>query len=147
VQPLDPPNLAPLTTTTNDLLIQPFLGYALFFGDMYVHGFTAIDIATDPSDVTLWYNDVGIGYFLLRHRGDDRLVTAVIPTVEVHVNTPLNHRGTFNGPTGTPDWVDFTGGVTLEFSHRSTLAVGVCAPVTGAKPWDVEGLLQFNFRF
>jgi hypothetical protein len=135
------------TSAPHDVLLQPWLGYAVFFGDAFIHGFTAIDIATDSNDVTLLYNDVGIGYYLYRHRGDDRLVTAVIPTIEMHVNTPLNHRGTFNGPAGTPDWVDVTGGFTLEFSHRSTLAVGVSAPVTGAKPYDVEALAQFNIRF
>ena len=97
--------------------------------------------------MTLIYNDVGVGYYLYRHYGEDRIVTAVIPTLEAHLNTPVNHRGTFNGPTGTPDWFDFTGGCTLEFCHRSSLGVGVCAPVTGAKPFDVEAIVQLNVRF
>jgi hypothetical protein len=103
------------------------------FGDFYLHGFTAIDVPTSSSDVTMLYNDGGIGYFLYRTPQPDALVTRVAPTFEVHVNTPLNHRGvlSFTDPAGTPDWVDLTAGVNIEFCHRARLAIGVVSPVTG----------------
>jgi hypothetical protein len=93
------------------------------------------------------YNDLCFGYFLYRDRTGERFLTALIPTIELHVNTPLNHRGSLNGDLGTPDWVDITGGTIFELCRRSTLSLGVCAPVTGAKPFDVEGIVQVNFRF
>ena len=78
-----------------------------------------------------------------------RLLTAVIPTFEAHVNDPLNHRGAFNfaDPAGTADWVDLTSGVTFEFRRRATLAVALVTPVTGPKPFDFEVLAQLNVRF
>jgi hypothetical protein len=138
---------APLTTVAHDTLLQPWLGYLFTQGDFYVHGFSSMDIPTQSNDVTLMFNDIGVGYYLFRDRSSDRTLTAVIPTVELHVNTPLNHRGSMNGPLGTPDWVDFTGGATFEFFRRSTLAIGASAPVTGAKPYDVEAIVQLNVRF
>jgi hypothetical protein len=138
---------APPTTFAHNTLLQPWLGYLFTRGDFYLHGFSSVDIPTESNDVTFMFNDVGVGYYLLRDRSSDRTLTAVVPTVELHVNTPLNHRGSLNGPLGTPDWVDFTGGVTLEFFRRSTLAIGASVPVTGAKPYDVQGIVQLNVRF
>ena len=46
------------------------------FGDFYVQGFTALDIPTDSRDVTLWYNDVGLGYFLYQNPDPSRFLTA-----------------------------------------------------------------------
>ena len=65
------------------------------------------------------------------------------------MNTPLNHRGAFNVDdlVGTADFVDLTTGITFEINHRSSLALAVVAPVTGPKPFDVEALLEFNYRF
>ena len=73
-----------------------------------------------------------------------------MPLFEVHVNTPLNHRGTFRipeDPAVTPDWVDLTLGTTLEFASQATLGLGFAFPLTGPKPFDVEAIAQLNFRF
>jgi hypothetical protein len=136
-------------TSFHNTTLQPFLGYIWNSGDVYLHGFTAIDIPTDSNDVTILYNDVGIGYYLYRNGGCGRMLTAVVPTFEVHVNTPLNHRGAFrlNDPAGTPDVVDLTTGTIFELNRRSTLAVGIVTPVTGPKPFNVEALVQFNLNF
>ena len=83
------PEAAPLLSTT----LQPYVGYLGNFSDFYLHGFSSIDVPTDLRDVTILYNDVGIGYHLYRARDEGRWITAVTPTFEVHVNTPLDHRG------------------------------------------------------
>jgi hypothetical protein len=113
------PFISSLHTTT----FQPFLGYIWTKGDFYVHGFTAFDFPVDPRDVTLLYNDFGLGYFLLRNREPGAVLTSVAPTFEVHVNTPLNHRNPFdpNDPAGTPDVVNLTYGVNFEFYRTSVL--------------------------
>jgi hypothetical protein len=141
------PVLTPGFVSDHNVLLHPFIG-ALYNGDnWYLQAVSAIDIPTGPNDVTLMYNDIGVGYYLYRDRGNERILTAVIPTFEVHVNTPLNHRGSLNGNLGTPDWVDLTGGTIFELCRRSTLSVGLCAPVTGANPFEWEGIVQLNFRF
>ena len=52
-----------ITHTTS---FQPFLGYIINSGRLYFHGFFAVDVPANSQDVTLIYNDVGIGYFLRR---------------------------------------------------------------------------------
>jgi hypothetical protein len=133
----------------NDTILQPYIGYYWSLGRTYVHGFSAIDVPTDSRDVTLLHNDLGIGYYLYQDRTGCRLLTAAIPTFEVHINDPLNHRGATNfaDPAGTPDWVDLTTGMTFEFHRRATLAGALVVPVTGPKPFDFEVLVQLNVRF
>jgi hypothetical protein len=128
--------------------LQPFVGWLWNGGDWYFQGFSAIDVPTS-ADVTLLFNDVGVGYYLYRNPNPDSFLTAIAPTVEVHVNTPLNHRGrvTVDNPTGTSDVVDLTAGVNVELFDQARLAVGVVTPVTGPKPFDVEVMAQFRLRF
>jgi hypothetical protein len=40
-----------------------------------------------------------------------------------------------------------TFGATLELGTRATLGLGVSLPVTGPKPFDMEGLVQLNWLF
>jgi hypothetical protein len=136
-------------TSFHDTTLQPYIGYIWNWHDVYIHGFTALAVPTDSRDVTLLYNDIGVGYRLYEYKEDDRLLTAVAPTFEVHVNTPLNHRGAFRflDPAGTPDVVDLTLGTAFEFSHRTTLVLAAVAPVTGPKPFDYEVIAQVNVRF
>ena len=129
--------------------IQPFAGYIYNRGRFYLHGFTALEFPTNPTDVTLAYNDAGIGYFLLRDPDPSRWLTAVAPTFEVHVNTPLNHRGAFD-PTdlaGTSNVVNFTYGLNLEFARRSVLTFGLVSPVSSPKPFDLEAIILLNVKF
>lgn len=86
--------------------LQPFVGYLWDCGDVYVQGFTSLLVPTDSRDVTVLYNDVGLGYRL--YQGDG-LLQAIIPTFEVHVNTPLNHREASDSPRFV-DSVNLTGG-------------------------------------
>ena len=132
---------------THPVILQPWTGSILTFGDFYMQGFTSyafpLDDRIDSSD---WFNDVGIGYFLYRSPCADSLLAAVIPTLECHYTEAVNHRGV-NGFPGGLDIVSLTGGVTLGIGAKSQLNIGVNVPISGPRPYDVEGLIQLNCRF
>ncbi len=139
--------IASLHTTT----IQPYIGYIFRHGRFYLHGFSAFAFPVNPNDVTLAYNDAGIGYFAYQdtNENSDAWITAVVPTTEVHINTPLNHRDPYNANdvAGSANVVNLTQGLNVEFRHRSILTFGIATPVTSPKPFDLEALLLFNVRF
>jgi hypothetical protein len=138
-------------TSLHNATLQPWMGYIYnVTPDLYFHGFSSIDVPTGPTDVTMWYNDIGVGYYLYRaEKPKERFLTAVIPTFEVHVNTPLNHRDVFNlgDAAGTPDVVDLTIGSTFVARERCLLSAAYVNPVTGPRPFSGEFLLQLNIRF
>ncbi|SIN77718.1 hypothetical protein SAMN05444166_0785 [Singulisphaera sp. GP187] len=129
--------------------IQPFLGYILRRGDFYLQGFSAIDIPTDSRDVTMWYNDLAVGYFVYQSADPSAFLSAVVPTFEVHLNDPLNHRGALrpNDPAGTPDVLDLTFGTSFILRKRLVATVGCSFPVTGPRPFDVEAVALLNFYY
>jgi hypothetical protein len=133
--------------TPREVLLQPFLGY-LFVGErLYLQGFSSIVVPTDSDDATFLFNDLSLGFFAYRSRAAGRVLTALTPIAEVHVNTPLSNRGAFSGPLGVPDSVILTQGVGLELFRRGLLTIGVAEAVTGPKLFDVEAVAQFNWRF
>ena len=71
----------------------------------------------------------------------------MVPTFEVHVNTPTNHRGSATYPIPGIDIVDLTTAMTLGVGQRSTLGLGLVTPLTGPRPFDVETELYFNLKF
>jgi hypothetical protein len=125
--------------------LQPFVGAIWSSGNFFVHGFSSIEIPTNRADALLLFDDVGVGYYVYRNGEGDRLLTAIVPTFEVHVNDPLRDRGSAKG--GGPDIIDLTTGATFEFSRCASLAVGLVTPVTGPKPFDFEILTHLNVRF
>src|SRR5207302_1941542 len=44
--------------------LQPYVGYLWRSDRFFVHGFSAVDIPIFDQDVTLVFNDIGVGYFL-----------------------------------------------------------------------------------
>lgn len=140
---------APYLQTIHATGIQPFLGYIWRRGSFFAHGFLAVDIPTNGRDVTLLYNDFGIGYEVFRSNAPNAFLTAVIPTFEVHVNNPLSHRDYLNvqDPVAMPDVVDLTSGVNFQLMKNSYLTFGVVTPVTGPRPFNIEALLLLNIRF
>jgi hypothetical protein len=128
--------------------LQPFCGWILSWPRFYLQGFTAVDAPTDLNDVVMLSNDFAAGYFLYQRPNSGGL-TAVVPTIEVHVNTPLNHRGVLSltDPAGNPDTVDLTGGVHLEYQDHSSFGVAFAVPVTGPRMFDFEILAQFRWRY
>ena len=90
---------------------------------------------------------VAAGYFLYRSAHPCGCLSFVVPTFEVHVTTPLNHRGALTEPIGLADIVNLTGGVTVGLGKQATLGMATVVPVTGPRPWDIEAQGYVNFRF
>jgi hypothetical protein len=135
-------------TNFHYLGLQPYVGYIWSKDRLFLQGFSSISVPTNSQDVTFLFNDVAVGYFV--HRDDDEkaFLSAVVPVFEVHVNTPLNHRGIdFRDPAGTPDIVDFTYGLNAFFKQRTRLGAGIATPVTGPRPFSLEVLTQLTIRF
>jgi hypothetical protein len=127
------------------VLFQPFLGSIWRSGDFYLHGFTSILVPTDNREVTFLFNDYGIGYFI--YQSNSTFISSIAPTVEAHLNTPLNHRGSQEEPIAGLDVFDLTSGFDIGFGNRAFLTIGIDTPLTGPKPFDVEAVAQFNWRF
>jgi len=131
----------------DDVLLQPFVGYLYNSESFYVHGFLSAILPTDSKDVTLVANDIGVGYKLYSNC-DGSMLSALIPTVELHENTPLNHRGLgSSSDIAFSDALNFTGGVHVGLWNKAWLTVGGVTPLTGPRLNDVEGIVQFNCRF
>ena len=86
-------------SSLNSTLFQPFVGFILNSGDFYTLGFSSIAVPTDFRDVTLLFNSIGAGYWAYRNNAQGAMITGIIPTTELHITTPLNHRG--NGLNGS----------------------------------------------
>lgn len=145
---------APTGSNDNDpfhgTLVQPFIGYLKNWGQWYLHGFVSVEVPVQHGDdVTLLFNDVGVGYRWFESNDCSRCITAITPTAEVHVNTPLNHRGILSSldPAGTPDSVDLTFGGHVEFRSRTRLSLAAVVPVTGPRPFEIEIVALLNVRF
>jgi hypothetical protein len=129
--------------------LQPFLGYLWSVGDLYVHGFSSFDAPVSPGDAMMLYNDVGVGYFLLRRPVADRVVTAFAPTFEVHVNTPLNHNAATNpyDPSAMYNTVDLTFGANVELFGNGVLTLAYVAAASRPRPFGGEAVVLLNFRY
>jgi hypothetical protein len=139
-------NFASSIPTTS---LQPFIGYIFNFDRWYLQGFTGSNIPCNSHVVTMYYNDVGVGYYLYRNPAAGALIKAVVPTMEVHVNTPLNHRATTSVGTllGTPDVVDLTFGASFLLGRRTVVSAGIVNPVTGPRPYELEAIVLLNVFF
>lgn len=138
------PDIQTASGTIHPTLLQPYLGW-MFTGEaLFVQGFTSVVVPTDSRDVTLLFNDIGVGLLLLQ--GGEGLISSVVPMLEAHVTTPMDHRSQSDSIRGI-DLVVLTAGVHLGLGTRSALTLGVATPITGPRPFAVEGLVQLNFRF
>jgi hypothetical protein len=134
-------------TVFNSTIIQPWMGYIVNASrDWYIHGFLSLDVPTDSKDIVLLGNSVGTGYWLTRNQSS-RFIYGIVPTVEAHLNIPLNHRGSEKIPLGVPDTLDITSGFHLILRNGWALSTAVGVPITGPKPNEIEGILQLNMRF
>jgi hypothetical protein len=128
--------------------ITPYIGYIWARDRFFVQGFNSLSVPTSSRDVTYLYNDLGVGYYVYRSDNRKDLVTAVVPTFEVHINTPLNHRGGYlKDPAATFDVVDFTYGLNAFLRENTKLGVGFVNPVTGPRPFAFEVIANLTYRF
>jgi hypothetical protein len=137
--------LPPGNTTT----LQPFFGLYLKWDRVYLQGFSAFDFPIDYLQPTFMFNDLGLGYFVYIDPTMESLISAVAPTVEAHVNTPLNHRGPYNlrDKFGTADVVDITAGLNVRILDRAAMTFGAVTPTTGPKPFHIEATALLNIYF
>jgi hypothetical protein len=127
-------------------LLQPWAGYLVNRGNFYTQGFNSVVVPTDSRDPTILFNSLAFGYWMYRN-AQDRLLSGFVPAVEVHVATPLTHRGSSDSQIiGFADQVNLTYGTYFVFP-RSTLGIALCSPLAGPRPWQLEAMLNFNFRF
>lgn len=139
------PNINTIAGNIHSTLLQPYVGYIINRGPFYVHGFSSLVAPTENEDVTLMFNDIGLGYFL-RPYAPNQLISFIAPTFECHVTTPLDHRGEFEAII-VPDIVALTGGVHFGVGAGGIFTVGAAVPVTGPQPYDYQVFTQLNFRF
>jgi hypothetical protein len=129
----------------HDTLIQPYGGYIYNRGDFFAQGFSSIIIPTISDDVTFLANDLALGYNLYKAPGS--ALSGFIPTVEFHLNTPLDHRGAQNNPVGFVDQFTVLGGGTFFFRDRTSLGFATGTPITGPRPFSLQATAQLNVRF
>lgn len=141
----------------NDGSIQPFLIYAKAFDNgLFFQGYTGLDVAFDSDAPTFWFNSISTGYVM---NTGFSTISALVPKVEVHVNTPLNNStinvtpnqsfapsGTFISTINTdiPDTVNLTYGVTAMVCGCSELTVAGSTPLTGGQLFDYEVQVQYS---
>jgi hypothetical protein len=140
---------APFAQSIRTTSLQPFVGYIANFGDWFIQGFSGPNVPTDSGVVTMFYNDVGAGYYLYRAADPKALIAAIVPTMEVHVNTPLTHRVSHavGAAPGVPDVVDLTFGASVALKRGAILSAGVVDPVTGPRPYELETVVLLNIFF
>ena len=128
----------------HSVLIQPWLGFIKMFDRAYVEGITDVILPTNARDTFVWTNSLATGYWIYQNF-DDRLLNGIIPTLELHVHTPLNNRSP-DGLVYAPDEVNVTAGVHFRFP-RATLTGAVSFPMIGPHPYNSEAIVNLNFWF
>lgn len=123
-------------------LLQPYVGYLWQHGSFFVQGFSSVAVPTNDVLPVILFNDIGIGWNI-ECKG---LIKMVVPTFEVHVNTPLNHRD-HGDLEHRRDSVDLTTGVHLKLGEKTWLGLGVGTTVTNPRLFNVEALASLNWSF
>jgi hypothetical protein len=127
-------------------LFQPYLAGLWTRGRFYAQGFTSLAVPTDFREPAVWFNDVGAGYTVYSDPASGFL-TALTPTLELHLNTPLGHEGLGGGAVTVPDSLSLTGGMHFTFFNRVRFTAGAGTPMTGPHPFDFAAFAQFNVLF
>jgi hypothetical protein len=133
-------------TSLHPVILQPYVGGLVNWDRFYLHGFMSLAVPTEARDAVLLFNDLGLGYRFYQSR-DTAVLRYVIPTVEAHLDTPLNHRGSPPLGVAALDELVFTCGIHLGLFKKAQLSLGVATPVTGPLPFEWEALAELNWRF
>lgn len=132
-------------STLDPVLIQPWVGGIWNSGRLYAQGFSSVAVPTQGIDAPLLFNSLGVGY--RAWQGTGGVFTSFTPTLETHITTPLDNRGFDECGVRYVDVVVITGGLHIGLGERCLLTIGAATPVTGHRPFAVEGIAQFNFRY
>jgi hypothetical protein len=139
------PTLDTIDGNIHSTWLQPWFGYIWNADRVYLHAFHSIAVPTDARDVTMFFNDVGLNFWLYR-ASTERPLRFIVPMIEAHLTTPLNHRD-LSGPVYVPDLLVLTGGAHFGLFSNATMSLGAATPVTGPRVFNVEAFLQLNWRF
>jgi hypothetical protein len=135
-------------TRFDPVLFQPYGGFIYNLDNLYALGFASIIVPTDARDAVISTESLALGYRLYQATDCNSIITGITPTVEGHATIPFSKRGLATGTLiGFPDIFDLTTGVHVGIGARSLLTTAVVVPLTGPKPFDIEAVVQFNFRF
>jgi hypothetical protein len=132
-----------LTTTQsiNPTIIQPYLAFLYYSSeDVYIHGFTALAFPMDDSVPTVWFNDIGAGFWAYRGQS-----AAVIPTAELHFTNAFSQQGSEAFPIGVIDTINATLATHLVTDNGGRFTLGAGFPLTGPKPFTWELTCQINW--
>ncbi|WP_149108408.1 hypothetical protein [Limnoglobus roseus] len=134
-------------TNVRGVLFQPYLGGILLGEDgrAFVQGFSSIIIPSDSDDTTFLSNSVNIGYKVIDNA--QGRISSVVPIFEMHLNTPLNHRGTRSDPVGFVDTFTVLAGNHILFRNGLSVGAACGTPITGPRPFSLQATLQVNYRF
>ncbi len=127
--------------------LQPWAGYIYNFSPrLFLHGIHAAVISSlrqEPSFIT---NDVGVGWWVYKNSSSD-LIQGIIPTVEIHINTPVSQRGmpTQIGEVRMRDSVNLTSGCYVR-TPRSLFGGAVSVPLAFG-PHTIEAVASYTLRF
>ncbi len=133
----------------NSTYFQPAIGYIYNYNRWYLQGFSGFTFSANPNDVSIVYNDIAIGYFLIRNNDPHAFLTALAPTFELHVENPINHRDVYNRSdlAGSPDSVNLTYGLNLGIRNTAVLTAAFVTPLASPKPFDSEAILMLNIYY
>ena len=134
----------------NEFIYQPFIGYIYNFDrNFFVQGFHSGIFSEHQNGLS---QDVAAGMWLYRSSDAGSTIRGIVPTVELHLYTPLDHTGGSTiDPSGftvvSDNTLTVTTGVTFLIGDRISLGVAVGIPVTGPRPDSYEAITTFNWRF
>jgi hypothetical protein len=125
----------------NPTIIQPYLAFLYYASeDVYVHGFTALAFPMDDSVPTVWFNDIGAGFWA--YRGNR---AAIVPTAELHFTNAFSQQGSEGFPIGVIDTINTTLATHLITDNGGRFTLGAGFPLTGPKPFTWELTVQVNW--
>ena len=131
------------TNPPRALWLQPWTGYVFNYDRFYTQGVVSLAAPSEDAYPVELFTSVAAGYWLVRSDTGD--VRGLIPTVELHANTPLTNRGGGRRVTAL-DETNLTAGLNV-LLPRMTLGGAVSFPVLGQSAYRMEALATVNFRF
>lgn len=145
--PFVPPFTRERSPRNYPVYLQPWGGYIYnLTSRFYIHGFHSVLVSTDTREPSFVANDIGAGLWLYRN-ANAPLIRGIVPTVEIHVNSPMTRRGMPQqaGEVRMRDSVNLTSGFYVMMT-RSILGGAVGVPLAFG-PHTIEAVANYTLRF
>ena len=127
-----------LPVTGGSIEVQPFVGGVWSpsaESPFFIHGFTSAVVPIEFPDGSYFVTDLGAGYVIPIN---GPVLTSIIPTIEIHTNTPVAHVGDTDLSIGI--------GASYDLDGRAEISAGVGVTV-GPSPIDTYADIGVNFSF